>query len=301
MSFEDLLKNRRNSKKSVYREVKEDFRSKRRKELDMAPEDELEDISEEIKQVYSNDIIRVVLETFGENLLTQKETLDKDCAMCIIISGGEIREKAYFKYIIEYPKVFSRLRISVVTGTDELHRILRTANEKQGKLDTLLESEYGDLIEEDIIAIVTDVDVFRASILEVMPACKEKGYEFIISNPCFETWLYYHYFDKPPENFGPFEVHKISGELKDYLGPQEDKSKEIIPGGVKPDKDIFNYEQAITNSKANYKEDSDGIPELFCTQMHVLIERLKPYFEEGLKQIVQYEAEKAAKYKNQNK
>ena len=105
--------------------------------------------------------------------------------------------------------------------------------------------------------------------------CVSHDIELIISNPCFEIWLYYTEKDDKCVGFKiPDKKEKISSSLKTWVNKQ-------IKGGVKPKRAILNIEQNIENAKKNYLVNDDGIPLLFSTQMFILAEQLLPYVKEG--------------------
>jgi hypothetical protein len=192
----------------------------------------------------------------------------------VIISGGEVREKNYFKIISNQDK-FRRIKISFVADPDQLHPdgLLQKAEEEQKRYKT----SQGD--EPDNIFIVSDVDHFINDLLRIKPKCENANISLIISNSCFEVWLYYGKFNQKPEDFIiPKNSLKISQEFKTYLN---DKFK----GGIDPRYAIFDIETAIANSKINYEADNNGIPNLFSTNMFRLAEQLLPFIKDELSKI----------------
>lgn len=190
-------------------------------------------------------------------------------SLFIIISGGVKREKQYFQRISDC-KVFPRIKIEFrakdsVTGEEGLSP--RKMHKEAVRIKEIYdESKSTDI--DDKIFLVADVDLFLNELKEIKPLCEVAKIKLVVSNSCFEIWLYYgHESEKPIDFKVPSDIAKISSEFKAYLNQK-------VPGGVDPRKAIFNIEQAITNAKKNYIADSNGIPVLFSTDMFKLAEEL---------------------------
>jgi hypothetical protein len=113
-------------------------------------------------------------------------------------------------------------------------------------------------------------------LLRIKPKCKNSKINLIISNSCFEVWLYYGIFNQEPKDLNiPDDSLQISREFKTYFN---DKFR----GGIDPRYVIFDIETAIANSKTNYEEDNNGIPKLFSTNMFLLAEQLLPFIKDEL-------------------
>ncbi|MDR2170581.1 MAG: RloB family protein [Planctomycetaceae bacterium] len=189
----------------------------------------------------------------------------------VIISGGEVREKKYFK-IIERQDEFRRIKISFVADPNQLHPdgLLQKAEDEQRRYQSSQDDE------PDNIFIVSDVDHFMNDLLRIKPKCEELNISLIVSNSCLEIWLYYGKFNQKPKDFSiPENALKISQEFKTYLNRK-------VKGGIDPRYAIFDIETAIVNSKSNYEEDNNGIPKLFSTNMFRLAEQLLPFIKDEL-------------------
>lgn len=212
-------------------------------------------------------------ETVGEEDLVYdvpnsytKEYGDKDPSLFIIFSGGEKREKDYFLFFErknENKSLFPRLKIVFIDrGEDEIsglsvNKLVDLALKKKEEIYSDTEGI------EDKLYIVTDVDHFYKEIVLRQKECEDNNIYLIISNPCFELWLYYCYFEDKPDFEIPYERKKISKAFKMYLG---NKKK----GGVNPLKAPLELESAIINSKNNYSEDKNNIPSFLSTNMYEL-------------------------------
>lgn len=94
--------------------------------------------------------------------------------------------------------------------------------------------------------------------------------EWIISNPCFEIWLYYCFNNQPREELAtiePLTADKRSQEMK-HLG------NSLVPGGLNPLVAFENMGIGIKNSLVHYAEDEQSIPVLYATQMYRMAQYL---------------------------
>jgi hypothetical protein len=184
----------------------------------------------------------------------------------VIVSGGEKREKDYFK-IISKSDTFDRIKIEFVADPAQLNPdgLLETAKYKQEHYQTSVEDK------PDKIFIVSDVDHFINDLIRIKPKCEKLGIILIISNSCFEIWLYYGKFNHKPTDFIiPENYLETSKLFKNYL----DKK---IKGGINSKTAIFDIETAIANAKTKYEYDTNGIPKLFSTNMFLLAEQILPF------------------------
>lgn len=98
----------------------------------------------------------------------------------------------------------------------------------------------------------------------------------IVSNPCFEIWLYFGKFANKPNDFIiPENSLKISQCFKRYLGNK-------VHGGVNPKHAIFDINRAMQNAKKLYEEDENGLPSIFSTNMYQLSESILPLIKDEL-------------------
>jgi hypothetical protein len=202
----------------------------------------------------------------------------------VIVSGGEKREKDYFTIISKSDK-FERIRLEFIADPAQLNPdgLMETAKDKQERYKTSQEDE------PDKIFIVSDVDHFINELLRIKPECEKLGIHLIISNSCFEVWLYYGKFNNKPSDFKiPDDVLKISQAFKTYLGTK-------IKGGIDPRKAILDIFENIQNAKTNYSEGKNGIPELFSTNMFLLAESLLPFIDTEIKKMADENARRSEK------
>lgn len=208
---------------------------------------------------------------------TKPEASKVPQALFVIYSGGTEREKDYFRLIDRNTALFPFVRIEFHADPnfDEGGKpsIVRFAMEKT--------KEYQESASEentDHYFLITDVDHFELFLPAMQQECNASNIELIISNSCFEVWLYYAEKSNRPLDFViPQNKLEISSAFKTWANAQ-------IKGGLKPTKAIFNIVRNIANAKNNYVEEN-GFPTLFSTQMFRLAEQMLPFVNDGLEQL----------------
>lgn len=242
-----------------------------------------------------------------------KQDGQEDPSLLVVFSGGTDREDDYFSLIVKNRHIFKRVKIEFLAKStmeipNENPKLSIKKDEDGFSPDKLwlfakhwvgeryTKNDGGNIELIDNIYLLSDVDHFVSELLRIKPLCENAGFKLIMSNSCFEKWLYYgHHADKPDSNpevkfCCPDEHIKISSAFKTYLGS-------AIKGGADPRKAIFNLETAIANAKANYAEDENGIPQLYSTNMFELGEKLLELIEPELKKLENDEKERIEKYK----
>lgn len=194
----------------------------------------------------------------AENVLLPK-------AFIVVFSNGEVREKQYFHWMKCHCEKLKLEFFSKPISPDDLLSYVKT---KKTEYDLTAAEEM-----PDTYYTVTDVDHFYNDIIRSKPLYEKESVKLIISNPCFEVWLYY---SKREDKFDGFEMPenhlKLSQMVKRFLN-------EKIPGGCNPLKAVFDIKQNIKAARANYGEDEKGVPVLFATNMFLIAENVLPYIE----------------------
>lgn len=194
-----------------------------------------------------------------------------DVRILFILSGGEGRERNYFKMLRDDRKL-ERIKVAFASKkgqglnpTQLLEMANKSVDSKKFETEEAIyrfEKNNGDLI-----YLLQDIDQFEQDIRKLASEEQPDCLRWIYSNPAFEMWLFYHYYDNPLPQLKDASGKRLeerSQWLKGYL-------PEIIKGGVKTTKAIAQMRTAIDNSKSNYMEEK-GLPGLFSTQMHRLAE-----------------------------
>ena len=214
---------------------------------------------------------------------TATETLQPD--LFIVISGGEKTERRY----LEQLKLRGYQRLSIVFTSPQGKKSGRNKNSHLGSAPNDIYRYWLDHYDEDTrrlsldddnaynlddidqIFLLTDLDNFRPQLKKLLSTSSNTPYRWIISNPCFEIWLYYSYIDSSPSEYLkellPLSEEKRPAKLKNLL--------DGIKGGADPRKAFLNMDTAIKNARQhNCTVDEDNIPKLFCTQMDFLAEQI---------------------------
>lgn len=179
-----------------------------------------------------------------------------------IISGGEKRERDYFKVLTNSKDTVVRVAFRSKKGEGLKPREMVAEARKclDSKLFSTIPMEGGDTI-----YLLQDMDEFEGEIRELTKRGMPKRAVWVVSNPSFEIWLYYHYFDSPTgrlDELAGLGADKRSRRLKQLLG-------ELYPGGIDGMKAFYRMRAAIENSKNNWRETA-GLPALYSTGMHVV-------------------------------
>lgn len=214
----------------------------------------------------------------------EKASPSRDAQKIYIICEGKEREKDYFEFFKEISSNLELIIIPPENGTDPV-KLMEQAQRtflSDHPIYHIDESE-GDLI---WFAIDTDTWLQEGKILKLKEFCnrenKNKRYEIwniAQSNPCLETWLYYHvYAEKPDHN----EVSEHAS-MKEFVNAK-------ISGGFNCDIHPMYIKDAIVNSENNYS-DTDGYPDLYSTQMHnlgkAILKYAKQEIERKLRRVIQ--------------
>ena len=219
--------------------------------------------------------------TKGEGIVLPK-------AFVVIFSGGNVREPDYFKLILSNPSRFPMLKLKILPE-DRYYAKHEPRVFTYAETETKAYRSSASTEQPDDYYVVTDVDVFMPHIIVFKPRFEAHGIKMIVSNPCFEVWLYYSKRTDKLDGFvAPQNPDAISSEVKRFV---HDKT-----GGVNPTKAIYDIDTNIRNARATYVADANGIPALFSTNMFELAERIQPLLKDGLEALKKISEERAALY-----
>ena len=189
-----------------------------------------------------------------------KREPSRDAHKIFIICEGKGTEPSYFAFFEGLSSNLQVITIPPTDGTDPL-KLLERAKQ------VLLDSEKGyslDYLHRDTVWFVIDTDTWEeeGKIAPLREFCalqnatiplkydEVKAYDawnVAQSNPCFEIWLYYHFYDIMPV---ADDVEKHAS-FKEYVGSN-------ISGGFNFEKDPVRLEEAIANTEKNHTVDGDG-------------------------------------------
>lgn len=207
------------------------------------------------------------------NEYTKREP-SKDAGKIYIICEGDINgtEKDYYEF---FEGLSSNLKLIIIPSEDGKTDPLKLM--EQAKKQLLEETRLYtlDYMQNDKVWFAIDTDTWEEQdkIRPLRDFCtaqndivkkldERKPYDawnVAQSNPCFEIWLYYHFYDTPPTE----DDVKEHPSMKSYLDSK-------IAGGYNFQKDPVRIKDAIENSEKNFLRQENGNPALFSTEQHML-------------------------------
>lgn len=198
-----------------------------------------------------------------------KREPSRDAHKIYIVCEGRGTEPDYFSFFEGLSSNLEVITIPPTVGTDPL-KLMNLAKHAliSEEREYSVEYQHGDTV---WFVIDTDTWEKEGKIAPLREFCKERndsimdGFDEIKnysawnvaqSNPCFEIWLFYHFYDTAP---GDEEVAK-SISFKEYVNS-------AISGGFNYGIDQARLEDAIRNAEKNYQENGNGSPGLYSTEM----------------------------------
>lgn len=198
-------------------------------------------------------------------MLERKVKKLRDARIHLIVAEGD-REDEYFNAI----KNFSNPRVEVVVedafrNTDGTNS---GGNSSPKFMPVRAEAAIADLKSftpgSDYVWYICDIDRHRKTLTNLISEEEAKPNRFVlISNPCFEVWLWHHYITESNET----ELASIT-DWKSHLHT-------TVRGGYKLEVAIQNLELAINNAKNRYKSNGH-FPEVGCSSVYMALEKILP-------------------------
>jgi hypothetical protein len=200
----------------------------------------------------------------SKNRLYTKEEPSRDARFIIVYCEGQKREYQYFEY---FCKMTSKLRLEIVPPEESFNDTSPTGLLARATLQLIQAEENSkpeyDLFDIDEIWFVIDTDTWGNKILTLKNYCKNKTNWFVAqSNPCFEIWLFYHFF-----TFEPFDEMEKASKWKDFLNTKT--------GGFNSKKHPVYVKTAIKNAKNKFREENECV-NIGCTEVFKLAESFYP-------------------------
>ncbi len=214
--------------------------------------------------------------------------------MFFVLSGGAKREKDYFKQLLEDRKI---TRVKLAFRSKDGQGLTPTQlNDLAGKflsdgnfLD--YKNEKHPIKRDDTLFLLQDMDEFERELRCIYSKGINEQILWIVSNPCFEIWLFYHKFNTPCGYLDAglsIPIDKRSKWLKHELN-------NLIPGGANPIALFSDIETASENSKNNYKE-ANGLPAIYSTQMHILADEILCHLGDDFNDMLERKRQEVAKF-----
>lgn len=199
---------------------------------------------------------------------------NRDAKRIYIFCEGKDTE---YKYFLFFANLDSRISIEpyklASTESNDPWALYQIAKKSILKCDSNPKPKY-DFIEGDEVWLVFDSDIKggysrKNQIKNTRKACKLLHWNIAESNPCFEVWLYHHFFEEKPT----LANIEVCANWKQFL------SSNI--GGFDSRKYPAFIQIAIQNAENQYSEDNE-IPNVACTQVFRLAKVFYPFIEEHL-------------------
>lgn len=218
-----------------------------------------------------------------------KQAPSKNAHKIYIICEGDVTEPGYFEF---FTNLSSNLELIILPpkkgqGNDPFN-LMKLANKE---FDGETKKYTLDFKQRDMVWFVVDTDRWEreGKIAQLRQYCatknegissqknKQKPYvawNVAQSNPCFEIWLYYHlYKNKPKER----NVQRYKS-FKEFVSNS-------ISGGFNMQKDPVNIDVAIKHSNNNYTTNQEDNPAPYCTEMHLLGEKILDFVKTELNRL----------------
>ena len=238
--------------------------SRKARELELLPTKEVR-LSDETTGPEHNEVPFVEINGYEKN----EGVFSYD--IVYVISGGEHKEKVFLRELITQKHIHS-LRVvfkSKVNQGLQPYQMQELWKRIEVSREICVDGENYQLDAVDRVFLLSDVDEFYEQLIQI-EGKNEPEHQWIISNPCFEMWLYYCFRDSPQRDLAiiePLPVSQRSQEMKKWCN-------KLIDGGMRPEKAFEQMERGIENSERYYEEDCNGIPGLYATQMHKMAQHL---------------------------
>ncbi len=232
--------------------------SRKARELELLPTKEVR-LSDETTGPEHNEVPFVEINGYEKN----EGVFSYD--IVYVISGGEHKEKVFLRELITQKHIHSLRVIFESKDNQGLQPYQMQAHWEKIEISRKIRVNGVDYQLDDVdrVFLLSDVDEFYEQLIQI-EGKNEPEHQWIISNPCFEMWLYYCFRDSPQRDLAKIEhlpVSQRSQEMKKWCN-------KLIKGGMQPEKAFEQMEKGIKNSERYYEEDDNGIPVLYATQMH---------------------------------
>ncbi|MDR0863351.1 MAG: RloB family protein [Candidatus Symbiothrix sp.] len=196
------------------------------------------------------------------NKIYEKVKPFKDAKKIYIFCEGERTEIGYFIYFKGFVSNIDIIPIPNENGKSDPKKLKVNAELFFNGNDVIKPQGTISIEQKDEIWFVIDTDRWNEGkkIENLKSYCKSKNTEYngwavAQSNPCFEIWQFYHFFDKKPDKT---EV-AIFSSFKKFMNNK-------VQGGFDNRKMPIEIQQAIINSETNFEVENEQ-PKLYSTEV----------------------------------
>ena len=194
-------------------------------------------------------------------------------SLIFVLSGGEKREKDFLFELIRQRELHSLKVVFMSEKGQGLqpYQMQEKWKKIQAAGEFKIDSQVYHLETTDKVFLLSDVDEFYDQLEKIFKIHSDDiQSQWIVSNPCFEIWLYYCYLNAPEQDLECLKSEIVamrSHKLKSM-------GNTLVRGGLNPHLAFQRMQSGIEHSKAHYNVDENGIPVLFATQMHEMAQHL---------------------------
>lgn len=214
-----------------------------------------------------------VYEISGVSSAYQKPEGILSTSLLFVLSGGEKKEKDFLRELIRQRELHSLRVVFMSEKGQGLQPYQMQDKWAQIQLtgEIKIESQLFHLEAMDKVFLLSDVDEFYEQLEKIFKkdSTGTQG-QWIVSNPCFEIWLYYCYLDSPEKDLECLKTEPVTTRSKKMKA----LGNTLVSGGLNPCSAFENMLDGIEHSIAHYTEDNNGIPILYATQMHEMAQYL---------------------------
>lgn len=194
-------------------------------------------------------------------------------SLVFVLSGGEKREKDFLRELIKQRELHSLRVVFMSEKGQGLQPYQMQAKWERIQLtgEIKIGSQLFHLDAMDKVFLLSDVDEFYDQLVKIFKGNQtENQGRWIVSNPCFEIWLYYCYSDSPEKDLECLKTEPVITRSKKMKA----LGNILVSGGLNPCFAFENMLDGIEHSIAFYAKDDNGIPVLYATQMHEMAQYL---------------------------
>lgn len=207
----------------------------------------------------------------------ERKEPSRDSRKIYIYCEGNRREYDYFRFFRGLSSNVNIIPIPSKDGKTDPKKLMEAACADFFGTDERKAVFALDNKQKDMVWFVIDTDEWGGKIGELREYCLSSNnragadvWHVAQSNPCFEIWLYYHFFDKKPLAVSVAQFPS----LKNFVDS-------MISGGFDSRKHPALIGTAIYNASANYN-DQNGMPDLFSTEVYKLGKEILPFVKDVL-------------------
>lgn len=194
-------------------------------------------------------------------------------SLIFVLSGGEKKEKDFLRELIKQRELNSLRVVFMSEKVQGLQPYQMQEKWEQIQLtgEIKIESQLFQLDTMDKVFLLSDVDEFYDQLEKIFKGNQtDVQGRWVVSNPCFEIWLYYCYLDSPEKVLGCLKTEPITTRSKKMKA----LGNTLVSGGLNPCLAFENMLNGIEHCIAYYAEDDNRITVLYATQMHEMVQYL---------------------------